>query len=71
MKKEDFREAVRAELRKVSRDIRRDWGETDLFIWWNKAQAADSYLRWERASGDVWQYVKGFCDDLIGEKFTC
>lgn len=28
----------------------------------------DAYLRWELASGDVWQHVKGFFNDLIGEK---
>lgn len=70
MKKEDFRVAVRAALRKVSPDTRRDWDETELLIWWNKAQVEDSYLRWERAPGDVWQYVKSFCHDLIGVNLT-
>lgn len=65
MNKEDFRKALRDRLAKVPLETRKKWNETDLFGWWMKAKE-DSYLTWERASGDVWQHVKGMCRDLIG-----
>ena len=66
MKKEEFRNALRSKLGKIPLELRKGWNDTDLFTWWLKARAEDSYLTWERARGDVWQYVPGFCGDLIG-----
>lgn len=66
MKKEDFRMALRDKLGKVSLETRQTWSDTDLYAWWLKAQVDNSYLRWERASGDLWQHVRGICQDLIG-----
>ena len=48
-------------------EIGKTWNETNLFVWWTAARAADSYLTWERAPGDhVWQHVKVMCGELIG-----
>ena len=66
MKKEDFRNRLRDKLGKVSPEMRKTWNDTDLYVWWVTARAEDSYLTWERAHGDVWQYVPGMCRDLIG-----
>lgn len=66
MQKEDFRKALRDKLGKVSLETRKTWNNTDLYDWWRKAQADDSYLRWEQVSGDLWQHVPGMCQDLIG-----
>jgi hypothetical protein len=66
MKKEDFRNALRDKLTKVPLEVRKTWNDTDLFAWWLKARAEDSYLTWERAHGDIWQYVPGMCRDLTG-----
>jgi hypothetical protein len=66
MNKEDFKQRLREKLRKTPLETRKQWTDTDLFIWWTKAKAEDSYLTWERCSGDLWQYVPGMCRDLIG-----
>ena len=66
MNKEDFKQRLREKLRKTPLETRKQWTDTDLFIWWTKAKAEDSYLTWERCSGDLWQSVPGMCRDLIG-----
>lgn len=66
MLKEQFRQALRARLGEVPLKTRQTWDNTNLLVWWSEAQKEDSYLRWERAPGDVWQHVKGMCPDLIG-----
>lgn len=66
MNKEDYCNSLRNKLERIPLDERRKWSETDLFYWWLKVIEEDSYLRWERARGDVWQYVPGMCRDLIG-----
>jgi hypothetical protein len=67
MRKQQFKKAVRDKLRQVPLEIRKTWNETNLFVWWTAARAADSYLTWERAPGDhVWQHVKVMCGELIG-----
>jgi len=66
MNKEDFRNALRDKLGKVPLETRKKWNDNDLFTWWLKAKAEDSYLTWERAPGDVWQHVPGMCRELIG-----
>ena len=65
MKKEEFRQALRDKLSRVSLQERMTWNDTNLFRWWLAAKAGDSYLTWERCSGDVWQHVPGMCSDLI------
>jgi hypothetical protein len=67
MNKEDFKRAVQEKLRRVPLETRKQWNDTDLFVWWGNAKAEDSYLTWERCPGDVWQWVKGICDNLIGK----
>lgn len=67
MKKEDFKRAVREKLKHVPLETRKQWNDTDLFVWWCKAKTEDSYLTWELCPGDVWQWVKGICGDLIGQ----
>ena len=67
MKKEEFRQALREKLSRVSLQERKTWSDTNLFMWWLTAKAGDSYLTWERCSGDVWQHVPGMCSDLIGQ----
>lgn len=68
MKKEAFRQALRDKLKKVPLDTRKNWDGNDLYIWWLRAKAEDTYLTWEQCSGDVWQCVPGMCSDLIGER---
>lgn len=70
MEKEDFKEAVRGKLKKVPLETRKLWNDNDLFVWWSRARAEDSYLTWEKCSGDVWQWVPGMCSDLIGKDAT-
>lgn len=71
MNKEDFKEAVRGKLRNVPLETRRLWSSTDLLEWWKQAKANDSYLSWEKCpGGDVWQWVRGMCSDLIGKDAT-
>jgi hypothetical protein len=67
MNKEDFKQELRAKLRKVPFETRKEWNDTDLFIWWGQAREADSYLTWDGCPGDVWQRVPGMCKDLIGK----
>lgn len=68
MKKEDFEKALRDKLREIPLETRQNWEEKDLNVWWWTVKKEDSYLTWERATGDVWQHVKGMCDDLIGTR---
>jgi hypothetical protein len=68
MKKKEFEQSLRDKLRKVPLETRMTWKDTDLFVWWLKAKAEDSYLTWERSPCDVWQFVPGMCNDLIGKK---
>ena len=67
MKKDDFEQALRRLLMSVPLEERKKWDEFDLLTWWTKAQKDDSYLTWERCSGDIWQHVKVVCRDLIGQ----
>jgi len=67
MNKEDFKQALREKLSAVPRETRKKWNDTDLLLWWGEVCRTDSYLRWERCPGDIWQSVKGFCDDMIGD----
>jgi hypothetical protein len=55
MKKKEFEQSLRDKLRKVPLETRMTWKDTDLFVWWLKAKAEDSYLTWERCHGDLWQ----------------
>lgn len=66
MKKEDFKRAVRDRLDAIPLDERKTWNGTELFVWWTEVSGEDSYLRWERCPGDLWQSVHGFCKDMIG-----
>ena len=68
MDKEEFKQAVRTELRRVPVEERRSWDDNKLFSWFLQAQAEDSYLTWDRCPGDPWQWVPGFCKDLIGPR---
>jgi hypothetical protein len=67
MKKEDFRQRIRDQLRTtVPLEARKQWDDTKLFVWFMKANSEDPYLTWEGCRGDVWQRVPGMCNDLIG-----
>lgn len=66
MKKADFCASLQDKLREVPLATRQAWEVKDLYIWWLGAKKKDSYLTWERAHGDVWQYVPGMCQSLIG-----
>ena len=66
MEKQDFENAVRAVLRKIPLETRKAWTDADLFLWWSKTQAEDSYLTYEDARGSLWQYVPDMCNDMIG-----
>lgn len=66
MKKEEFRQAVRAKLQNVPVETRKQWNDTDLLVWWMKAKSEDPYLTWERCRGDLWQQIPGICRNLIG-----
>ncbi len=71
MNKEDFKRAVQERLLKVPPETRKQWNDTDLLVWWANARVEDSYLTWERCPGDVWQWVKGMCGNLIGKDAIC
>jgi hypothetical protein len=66
MNKEEYRRVLRDRLRKVPVILRRHWEETDLMTWWNQERHNDANLRWDHASADPWENVKGMCSDLIG-----
>ena len=68
MNKKEFEQALRQKLRGVPLETRKKWKEIDLLGWFSTAADKDSYLRWKGGHGDPWQYVKGMCSDLIGEK---
>lgn len=68
MKKAEFNLAVRDKLEKVPYEIRKTWTNKELLQWWEDAIAQDSYLRWEKCHGPLWQHVKGVCSNLIGKK---
>lgn len=71
MKKEDFKQTLKDRLRNIDLKERQQWTDADLLIWWGEVQKKDSYLRWDRATGDLWQHVKIMCKDLIGKKAVC
>jgi hypothetical protein len=66
MLKEEFIQALRQKLSQVPLETRRTWDETSLFIWFQQVRKEDSYLRWGRCPGDVWQWVPGFCEYHYG-----
>ena len=66
MKKQDFENALRAELRNVPLETRKKWQHTDLHFWWLRAQVRDSSLTYESAYGSAWQYIATMCRDVIG-----
>jgi hypothetical protein len=66
MKKEQFKFKLRESLGIVDFEKRKKWTETDLFGWWLDTQKENPNLSWERATGDLWQHVKGMCKDMIG-----
>jgi hypothetical protein len=68
VKKEEFRRALRDRLKQVPLETRKTWSDNDLHVWWTRASREDSYLTWERATGDVWQHVSGMCSDLLGPR---
>jgi hypothetical protein len=67
MNKDDFKRALREKLQKVPVETRKQWDDTNLFGWWAKMKAEDSYLTWDHCTGDVWQWVKIMCHDLIDQ----
>lgn len=68
MKKNEFRTEVRKRLNQIPLEERKAWDNTDLYIWWNKAKKDDPYLTWDKCPGQVWQWIPGMCNDLIGSK---
>ena len=67
VKKEDFKAALRALLRRVPLDARKRWSDVDLFVWWLEVRREDPNLVWEgRKSEDAWQWIPEMCRDLIG-----
>jgi hypothetical protein len=66
MTKDEFARALRDRLRKMPLDNRRGWDETRLLEWWTREKSGDTYLRWERDSGNPWKTVLAICRDMIG-----
>ncbi|MDK9707430.1 MAG: hypothetical protein OEL83_10305 [Desulforhopalus sp.] len=66
MKKAEFEQAVRDELRRVPAEERRTWDDNKLFFWFMKAKSDNPDLTWDRCPGDPWQWVPGICKYLIG-----
>lgn len=71
MKKKEFEQAVRNKLRKVPLETRMTWKDADLFLWWLKAKAEDSYLTWEQSPCDLWQFVPGKCVAISSVRRPC
>jgi hypothetical protein len=66
MTKDKFRRALRRMLERAPLDARKKWTANDLYLWWLEERREDPYLIWKPTRGDVWQYVPGMCQDLIG-----
>jgi hypothetical protein len=66
VKKEEFRDAVRALLQEVPAQTRRAWDETHLFGWWLETSYKDPNVTWGSTAGTLWTRVKTMCADLIG-----
>jgi hypothetical protein len=69
MLKEDFRQAVRDELRKVPVTQRKVWDSRQLSSWWFKTVNEKPWLTWEKYSGnDLWHQVQSMCNNMIGDE---
>jgi hypothetical protein len=66
MLKDEFIRELRAELRMVPVEARRQWTNADLFDWWLRVSSENPNLRW---GGPLdWQQVHRLCIDMIGEQ---
>lgn len=68
MKKADFEQFIKSELRNVALEERKTWDETKLFTWFMKIKRENPDLTYDRCPGDPWQRVPGICQHLIGPR---
>jgi len=62
--KNRFVDALRARLREVAPEIRKQWNSDDLEKWWHLVRSEPA-LSWDDTP-DVSRYVRGMCSDLFG-----
>ena len=68
MKKADYEHTLRTELLKIPKETRDTWDGTKLCIWWTEYTQKNSWVKWDRDSGNPWDTAYIICKDLIGIK---
>lgn len=67
MKKQEWEQALKVELRKVSNSERRKWDGNRLFGWFLELRNENSRIRWEGCPGDDWQQAHAILARMIGK----